>query len=78
MILEQIEVSSLQCRQAARSLIRDTIAALWRRRTVCGAALLNDVTASPASRRLASDPPALANHPRFKLDLTLAVNYGGC
>lgn len=27
--------------------------------------LLNDVTTSPASRRLASDPPALANHPRF-------------
>ncbi len=28
--------------------------------------LLNDVTASPASRRLASGPPAHANHPRFQ------------
>jgi hypothetical protein len=28
--------------------------------------LLDDVPASPMSRRLASSPPALANHPRFQ------------
>jgi hypothetical protein len=27
--------------------------------------LLDEATASPASRRLASSPPALANYPRF-------------
>jgi hypothetical protein len=27
--------------------------------------LLNDAPASPASQRLASSPPALANNPRF-------------
>jgi hypothetical protein len=46
------------------------------RRLSAAPPLLDDAPASPVSRRLAFTPPALANHPRFRRDTTLAAGWG--